>query len=167
VEDEVLSPEIIGACYPRGVTSKASGLAGSAAGVALPLLGDIPEEMRTRQDIFCVFPNALVFLEPDFFQVIACQPVAPGRTVEYMAVFVAAEAGADRHPEAGAADGYAEARESACRVLFGVNDQDVPILAQLQRGRSSPSADRGHLVSHWDQITARFQTLVAEATGCH
>lgn len=163
VEDEVLSPDIIGACYPRGVTTKASGKAGSA----LPLLGDIPEEMRTRQDIFCVFPNALVFLEPDFFQVIACQPVAPGRTVEYMAVFVAAEAGADRHPEAGAADRYAEARESACRVLFGVNDQDVPILAQLQRGRSSPSADRGHLVSHWDQITARFQTLVAEATGRH
>ncbi|MDT7635107.1 MAG: choline monooxygenase [Pseudonocardiales bacterium] len=157
VEDEVLSPEIIGACYPRGVTSKASGLAGSAAGVALPLLGDIPEAMLTRQDIFCVFPNALVFLEPDFFQVIAYQPVAPDRTVEHMAVFFAAAAGADE---------YAEARASACRVLFEVNDQDIPILARLQRGRRSPRGDRNHLVPHWDQITARFQTLVAE-TGHH
>jgi phenylpropionate dioxygenase-like ring-hydroxylating dioxygenase large terminal subunit len=117
---------------------------------------DIPEAMLTRQDIFCVFPNALVFLEPDFFQVIAYQPVAPDRTVEHMAVFFAA-AGADE---------YAEARASACRVLFEVNDQDIPILARLQRGRRSPRGDRNHLVPHWDQITARFQTLVAE-TGHH
>ena len=87
----------------------------------------------------------------------AYQPVAPGHTVEHMAVFFAAAADADK---------YAEARASACRVLFEVNDQDIPILARLQRGRRSPRGDRNHLVPQWDQITARFQTLVAE-TGHH
>jgi choline monooxygenase len=149
VDDVPLSGDIIGGCYPRGATGKADKTAAS-----LPPFGDVPDSLRTRQDIFCVFPNALVFLQADWFQVIGFEPVAPDRTVEHMAVFVDASA---------AADAYAETRGALCEVLFTVNDQDVPILEALQRGRRSPAADRTHLVPHWDQITARFQHLVADA----
>jgi choline monooxygenase len=156
IEDEVLSEEIVGGYYPRGAGAKASGrtAAGGSGGPALPLLGEVPDGLREQQDIFCVFPNALLFIEPDFFQVIALEPVAPDRTVEHMAVFVAPQA---------ASAAYDTARKDLCEVLFEVNDQDLPVLRQLQRGRHSPAADRNHLVSHWDQITARFQHLIAGA----
>jgi choline monooxygenase len=154
IDDEVLAPDIIGGTYPRGAESKASGQAGKTAGTPLPLMGDIPAERRGRQDIFCVFPNTLLFIEPDFFQVIAFEPIAADRTAEHMAVFTA---GAAADPV------YAAARENLARVLFEVNEQDLPVLARLQRGRRSPAADRNHLVPAWDQIGARFQDLVAEA----
>jgi choline monooxygenase len=155
VDDLVLSPEIVGACYPHGANGKATGKAAKTA-VPLPLLGAVPPALRDRQDIFCVFPNALVFLEADWFQVIGFEPAAPDRTVEHMAIFV------DRAADAAE---YAEARASLSKVLFEVNDQDLPILAALQRGRRSLAANRNHLVPHWDQITARFQHLVADALG--
>ncbi|WP_328365001.1 aromatic ring-hydroxylating dioxygenase subunit alpha [Streptomyces sp. NBC_00445] len=156
IEDLALSPGTVGGYYPRGAAAKASGqtAAGGSGTVALPLLGELPGELRDRQDIFCVFPNALLFLEADFFQVIALEPVAPDRTAEHMAVFVAPEA---------AADVYDTARKGLCEVLFEVNDQDLPVLRALQQGRHSPAADRNHLVPHWDQVTARFQQLIATA----
>ncbi|WP_326597796.1 aromatic ring-hydroxylating oxygenase subunit alpha [Streptomyces sp. NBC_01803] len=150
IDDVVLSDRILGGCYPRGAMGKAR-----KTETPLPLFADdLPQEMADRQDIFCVFPNALVFLEADWFQVIGYEPVAPGQTVEHLAVFVDAAA---------ATDTYADARAALCQVLFEVNDQDVPILERMQRGRHSPAADRSHLVPHWDQVTARFQLLVAEA----
>jgi choline monooxygenase len=153
VDDLTLTDQIIGGCYPRGANGKATGKAAKTA-VPLPLLGDVPEKLCDRQDIFCVFPNALLFLEADWLQVIGLEHAGPGRTVEHMAIFV---------DEAAAAAEYAEARASLSKVLYEVNDQDVPILERLQRGKTSPAADRNHLVPHWDQITARFQNLVAKA----
>jgi choline monooxygenase len=149
IDDVVLSDEILGGCYPRGAAGKAR-----KTETDLPFFGDVPDGLRDRQDIFCVFPNALVFLEADWFQVIGFEPVAVDRTVEHMAVFV--DSGA-------ASDEYADARKALCEVLYEVNDQDMPILERLQRGRSSPAADRNHLLPSWDQVTARFQHLVADA----
>ena len=152
IDDVVLDPRIIGGTYPRGAAGKAA-----KTDRALPTFGPVESaEVRDRQDIFCVFPNALVFLEADWFQVIAFEAVAADRTVEHMAVFVDRDA---------MTDDYAEARTSLADVLFGVNDQDVPILVRLQAGRASAASWRNHLVPAWDQIGARFQVLVAEAMG--
>ncbi len=152
IDDLVLAPRIIGGTYPRGAAGKAA-----KTDRALPTLGPIDSpEVRDRQDIFCVFPNALVFLEADWFQVIGFEAVAPDRTVEHMAVFVDRDAMRDE---------LAEPRRSLADVLFGVNDQDVPILLRLQSGRASSVAARNHLAPPWDQITARFQLLVAAAMG--
>ncbi|GAA3384477.1 aromatic ring-hydroxylating oxygenase subunit alpha [Cryptosporangium minutisporangium] len=149
IEDVVLADDILGGCYPRGAAGKAA-----KTETPLPIFGDVPAALRDRQDIFCLFPNALVFLEADWFQVIGFEPVAANRTVEHMAVFVDSSASG---PE------FADARKALTAVLFEVNDQDVPILERMQRGRSSPAADRNHLLPHWDQVTARFQVLVAAA----
>ncbi|GAA0276062.1 aromatic ring-hydroxylating dioxygenase subunit alpha [Cryptosporangium japonicum] len=149
IDDVMLADDILGGCYPRGAAGKAA-----KTSSPLPMFGDVPAALRDRQDIFCVFPNALVFLEADWFQVIGFEPVAADRTVEHMAVFVDRTAAG---PE------FEDARKALSAVLFEVNDQDVPILERLQRGRSSPAADRNHLLPHWDQITARFQVLVASA----
>jgi choline monooxygenase len=150
IDDLVLDPRIIGGTYPRGAAGKAA-----KTDRALPTLGPVESPaVRDRQDIFCVFPNALVFLEADWFQVIGFEAVAADRTVEHMAVFVDRDA---------MTDDLAAARASLADVLFGVNDQDVPILLRLQAGRASAATWRNHLVPAWDQITARFQLLVAEA----
>ncbi|MGN0122883.1 MAG: aromatic ring-hydroxylating dioxygenase subunit alpha [Rhodococcus sp. (in: high G+C Gram-positive bacteria)] len=151
VDDVALHPDIIGGSYPRGAAGKAEKTAKS-----LPWLGDVPADRLERQDIFCLFPNALVFLEADWFQVIGYHPVAPDRTVEYMAIFVDSSA---------AGDDFAETRSQLCDVLWEVNEQDMPMLHRLQIGRNSPGSDSTNLVSHWDQITALFQDRVATKAG--
>jgi choline monooxygenase len=149
VDDMVLDERIIGGRYPHGATGKAS-----KTDRPMPTFGDVPPESRNHQDIFCVFPNALVFLEADWLQVIGFEPIAPDMTIEHMAVFVDRDA---------AGDDFAVARASLAEVLFGVNEQDVPVLERLQAGRRSSAAGRGNLVAHWDQIGARFQSLVRAA----
>jgi len=149
IDDVVLDARIIGGSYPLGAAGKAA-----KTDAPLPTFGAVPQVVRDRQDIFCVFPNALLFIEADWFQVIAFEPVAADRTVEHMAVFVDRDAMGDE---------MIPARRALADVLFGVNDQDVPVLRRLQAGRHSTIADRNHLVAHWDQITARFQLLVAAA----
>jgi choline monooxygenase len=148
VDDVVLDERIIGGTYPRGAAGKAS-----KAQRPMPTFGAVPQEVRDRQDIFCVFPNALLFLEADWFQVIGFEPIAPDRTVEHMAVFVDHDATGHE---------FAAARDSLVAALFGVNDQDVPVLERLQAGRRSSVSGRGNLVAHWDQIGARFQSLVLQ-----
>ncbi len=149
VDDVVLDPRIIGGSYPRGATGKAS-----KAGRPMPTFGDAPPEVQARQDIFCLFPNALLFLEADWFQVIGFEPIAPDHTIEHMALFVDRDAMGDE---------FATARSSLADVIFGVNEQDVPVLARLQGGRRSIASGRGNLVTHWDQIGASFQALVRDA----
>jgi len=149
VDDLILDDRIIGGTYPRGATGKAS-----KAGRPMPTFGDVPLEVRQRQDIFCLFPNTLVFLEADWLQVIGFEPIAPDHTVEHMALFVDRDAMGDE---------FAAARSSLADVIFGVNEQDVPVLARLQAGRRSAASGHGNLVTHWDQIGARFQSLVRDA----
>jgi choline monooxygenase len=149
VDDLVLDERTIGGTYPRGATGKAS-----KAGRPMPTFGDVPLDVQARQDIFCLFPNTLVFIEADWFQVIGFEPVAPDHTIEHMALFVDRDAMGDE---------FANARSSLADVIFGVNEQDVPVLARLQRGRQSAASGRGNLVAHWDQIGARFQSLVRDA----
>lgn len=100
-----------------------------------------------------MFPNALVFLEADWFQVIGFEALGPDRTVEHMAIFV---------DQDGTSEDHSVSRKRLAEVLFGVNEQDLPILQKLQAGRHSPASDRTSLVPHWDQVTAMFQQLVAD-----
>jgi choline monooxygenase len=152
VDDVVLERStIVGGSYPRGAVGKAKKTEDQ-----LPFIGDVPADKVESQDIFCLFPNALVFLEADWFQVIAFVPGAVDRTVEHMAVFV--DAGAD-DPR------YAAAITSLTDVLFHVNEQDIPFLYKLQSGRRSDAADHTTLLPSWDQITALFQSMVASRMG--
>ncbi|AZG44687.1 aromatic ring-hydroxylating oxygenase subunit alpha [Gordonia insulae] len=151
VDDVWLADHIIGGMYPRGAAGKTA-----KSDESLPFLGDVPVERTESQDIFCVFPNALLFLEADWFQVIGFDAAAPDRTVEHMAIFVDCDAAAEK---------YGPARKSLTNILFEVNEQDLPILHRLQVGRHSPASDRTNLVTHWDQITAHFQDLVARKAG--
>lgn len=151
VDDVIVAPDIIGGCYPHGAAGKAKKSADQ-----LPWLGDVPADRLESQDIFCVFPNALLFLEADWFQVIGFEPLAPDHTVEHMAIFV--DSAAD-------SEDYSAAIKSLCGVLYEVNEQDLPILRKLQAGRHSPGADRTSLLSWWDQITAHFQSQVRERAG--
>nr|WP_314142001.1 aromatic ring-hydroxylating dioxygenase subunit alpha [uncultured Rhodococcus sp.] len=148
VDDVALSANILGGTYPRGALGKAQKTEDS-----LPFLGDVPADRVAGQDIFCVFPNALLFLEADWFQVIGFEPISPTRTIEHMAVFV-------DHSASG--EDYGAARKKLGEVLFGVNEQDLPILYKLQAGRRSPGSDATNLMPGWDQITAMFQIRVAE-----
>lgn len=151
VDDEVLAPHIIGGRYPHGAAGKAA-----KTDDALPDLGQVAAELRESQDIFCLFPNALLFLESDWFQVIAFDAAGPERTIEHMAVFVDRDAGGEDH---------AVNRKALTDVLFGVNEQDLPILYKMQAGRHSPASDQTSLVTHWDQVTAIFQQRVAQRVG--
>jgi choline monooxygenase len=152
VDDVVIEPSlIIGGTYPRGAVGKAK-----KTEDALPYLGDVPDDKKESQDIFCLFPNALVFLEADWFQVIALEPRGASHTVEHMAVFVDKSADEPR---------FEKSIEDLVEVLFHVNEQDIPFLYKLQAGRHSVGSDHTSLVPQWDQITAMFQQIVAAKAG--
>lgn len=152
VDDVVIKPDlIVGGSYPRGAVGKAKKTEDQ-----LPWLGDVPDDRKEMQDIFCLFPNALVFLEADWFQVIGLDPRSATHTVEHMAVFVDKDADNPR---------FEKTISDLVDVLFHVNEQDIPFLYKLQAGRGSVGSDRTSLVPQWDQITALFQTIVAQRAG--
>ncbi|MFT4214348.1 MAG: aromatic ring-hydroxylating dioxygenase subunit alpha [Microbacterium sp.] len=152
IDDVVIERRsIIGGTYPHGAEGKAK-----KSENPLPYLGDVPAEKHATQDIFCLFPNALVFLESDWFQVIAIDPRSATHTVEHMAVFVDENAADPR---------YDDEVRSLCEALFHVNEQDIPFLYKLQAGRRSVGSNHTALVPAWDQITAMFQQIVADRAG--
>ncbi len=53
VDDVVVDVDhIVGGTYPRGAVGKAK-----KTDDQLPYLGDVPDEMKESQDIFCLFPT--------------------------------------------------------------------------------------------------------------
>lgn len=152
IDDVVIEPDsILGGSYPRGAVGKAK-----KTDDQLPWLGNVPDDRKESQDIFCLFPNALVFLEADWFQVIGLDPRSANHTVEHMAVFVDKDANEPR---------FETAITALVDVLFHVNEQDIPFLYKLQAGRGSVGSDHTSLVPQWDQITAMFQLIVARRAG--
>ena len=151
VGDLVLDELIIGGTYPRGATGKAS-----KAGRPIADLRRCTGRGPGASGHLLSLPKRAFLKEADWFQVIGFEPIAPDRTIEHMALFVDRDAMGDE---------FANARSSLADVIFGVNEQDVPVLARLQAGRRSAASGRGNLVAHWDQIGATFQSLVCDAIG--
>ncbi|MEE2672414.1 MAG: aromatic ring-hydroxylating dioxygenase subunit alpha [Myxococcota bacterium] len=148
IEDIDLSDDIVGLGLPH-FYREGSGDADSP----LPRFSGLAPEARQRVDVFSVFPNTLILVEPDNQQVIVLRPQGPGVTHETFANYLVADAFET--------DALAKARDEVYREAIEINDQDAALLAGLQATRSMDVGAETRLTQAWDGANGRFQRLWA------
>jgi phenylpropionate dioxygenase-like ring-hydroxylating dioxygenase large terminal subunit len=147
-EDIQVSDEILGISMLDGY-GQDSGLEETG----LPRFSGL-EDGNDRIEVFSVFPNTLILVEPEFQQVIVLRPQAAGVTEETFANYVATDASQ--------ADDLKDIRREMHRDSVEVNDQDAVLLAGLQQSRSMDVGGQTVLSEVWDRTVRRFQRLWAE-----
>jgi phenylpropionate dioxygenase-like ring-hydroxylating dioxygenase large terminal subunit len=143
-EDVALSDDIVGLVMPQGY-EPGSDLADSP----LPRFSGLGEREALSIEVFSVFPNTLILVEPDVQQVIVLRPQSPGLTHETFANYVVSDASQR--------EDLAKVRNESYESSIEINDQDAALLASLQATRSMDVGAETHLTQAWDQTIRRFQ----------
>ena len=147
-EDVEVSDHILGVVMPEGY-GEGSGQAESP----MPRFPGLGAEDQLRIEVFSVFPNTLLLVEPEFQQVIVLRPQGPGITEETFANYVVSDASQ--------VDELKDYRGETHQIAKEVNDQDAVLLAGLQQARSMEVGRETQLCQAWDRTQRRFQRLWA------
>ena len=110
-----------------------------------PLFTSLPESRANHIEVWSIFPNTLILVEPDTQQVITARPQSAGITHESFSDYAPGLVGNEQ-----------EIREWL-DFSQNVNDQDQVLLEKLQLSRSMPAGDQTRLNRNWDVTVARFQ----------
>ena len=149
VEDVDVSDRIAGFVMPIGY-----GLEPKESDLSLPRFSGLGDE-KQRIEVFVIFPNTLILVEPDGSQVITLRPQGAGMTHESFANYVATDASQT--------DEMAELRDEWHQSSNEVNKQDVKLLEGLQKSRAMDASGETQLSKEWDQTVSRFQRIWSEA----
>ena len=147
-EDVEVSDDIIGIVMTEGY--------GEGSGQTewlLPHFPDLGEDEALRLEIFSIFPNTLLLVEPDCSQVIVLRPQSAEVTTETFANYVVGDASQ--------AESLAEERAELRREALDANDQDAGLLAGLQLSRSMDVGGDTQPTESWDTTPQRFQRIWA------
>ncbi len=147
-EDVVVSDDIVGLVLPT-FYAEGSGQAESP----LPRFSGLGADEELRIEVFSVFPNTLILVEPDNQQVIVLRPQAPGLTHETFANYLVSDASQTQD--------LAKARDEIYRSAIEINDQDAKLLARVQSTRSMDLGGSTQLTQAWDQTIGHFQRMWA------
>jgi phenylpropionate dioxygenase-like ring-hydroxylating dioxygenase large terminal subunit len=150
IEDVDISDRIAGYVMPIGYDDTEP----NDSDLSLPLFSGLGDE-KLRIEVFIIFPNTLILVEPECSQVITLRPQGAGVTHESFANYVATDASQT--------DEMAELRDEWHRSSNEVNEQDVVLLEGLQRSRAMDAGDETRLSKDWDQTVSRFQRIWSEA----
>ena len=120
-------------CYHRAAQTDTSGL-----GAAHPANQRLQGEWRRMMVDFCVFPNHLVTLMPDYLWYISVQAIGTGRMRATWGLAVPPEVLADVEP-----DSYAEWLAEFRRYLQVANDEDKALVEALHSGSASALLPEG------------------------
>jgi phenylpropionate dioxygenase-like ring-hydroxylating dioxygenase large terminal subunit len=150
VEDLVVSDRIAGFVMPGGYYEDDS----EDGAKGLPRFSGLGDE-KLRIEVFAIFPNTLILVEPDNSQVITLRPQGAGVTHESFAVYVATDASQ--------AEEFAELREEYDRSSNEVNGQDKQLLESLQKTRAMEVGGDTQPSREWDQTVLRFQRIWSES----
>ena len=148
IEDIEISDEIIGVAMPDGY-GKDSG----QADWLMPRFPGLRDDQQIRLEIFSIFPNTLLIIEPDGSQVIVLRPQNASATSETFANYTVSDASQ--------AEALADERAELRSLSLEVNDQDAALLAGLQQSRSMDVGGDTHPIDQWDATPQRFQRIWA------
>lgn len=126
-------------------------------GVGMPYYPGLDATARRTEWFFHLFPTISIEIWPDQFAVFQLDPVAPGRTIEYIHLYFAGEAATDR--------AHAGGRQGVYDMWNELNTEDFKIVESMQVARTSPGFDGGVLSPYWDGPTQRFAQLVVDAVS--
>ena len=149
-EDVEVSDDIIGIVMTEGLFGAGSD---QEEEWLLPRFPGLREDQRERLEIFSIFPNTLLIVEPNCSQVIVLRPQSAGVTSETFANYIVSDASLSKSL---AAD-RAELRKESLKV----NDQDAILLAGLQQTRSMDVGGDTQPSEAWDVTPQRFQRIWA------
>jgi choline monooxygenase len=144
VEDLELSEDIVGIAMPQGY-----GEDSEMTDTPLPRYSGLAADQMVRIEVFSIFPNTLILVEPEFQQVIVLRPQSPGVTHETFANYLVSDASQT--------EALAKEREEWHQQSVEVNDQDSALLAGLQLTRSMDVGGETELNRDWDETNRRFQ----------
>lgn len=99
-------------------------------------------------DLIFIYPNTLLIMAPNWFQLISLSPQDPALTRELLAGYLVGDGMM--------ADAMKEFRAGFAGLLNEINMQDVVILEKLQAGRNTTAADHGRYAPYWDQLSERL-----------
>jgi len=149
IEDLEVSDRITGFVMPIGY----DGVEPKDSERNLPHFSRLGDE-KLRIEVFVIFPNTLILVEPDSSQVITLRPQGAGVTHESFANYVATDASQT--------DEMAELRDIYHQSSNEVNEQDVKLLEGLQKSRAMDAGGDTRLSKEWDQTVLRFQRIWSE-----
>jgi choline monooxygenase len=146
-EDLVLAPHIFGFRMPEGY-----GPDSRMDSRTTPRFSSLSERNQRSIEVFCIFPNTLILVEPDWQQVITLRPQSADAVAETFADYLTA--GDSVLDDSERAELFAGSAE--------VNDQDQQLLEGQQRSRSMPEGGQTVMSKFWDKAPAHFQKLWSE-----
>ncbi|MBI1732784.1 MAG: aromatic ring-hydroxylating dioxygenase subunit alpha [Gammaproteobacteria bacterium] len=146
-----LSGDLFGAFMPQGETDK------PRTADRLPSFPGLPREFIGSQHFIYAFPNTLLALTPDWFQVFSVFPDGVDRCVEYASLYLVGDGALA--PECAAQ------RDEFIRQMWLINEQDVALIAKIHAGRSSPASDQGSFAPYWDELSAAFHARIGRLHG--
>ncbi len=144
-EDVAVSDDIIGIVMTEGLFGAGS----DQEERRLPRFPDLREDQRELLELFSIFPNTLLIVEPDCSQVIVLRPESAGVTSETFANYTVSDASL--------AESLADERAELRRESLKINDQDAILLAGLQQTRSMDVGGDTQPSEAWDVTPQRFQ----------
>lgn len=142
IETIALSDDIFGAFVPRGETDK------PPIPDVLPAFPGLPAALLGSRQFICVYPNTLLAITPNWYEIISVHPESAASSKETLALYLVGDE--SQQPR------LAVQRANFCADMLKVNDQDVEILALQQAGRTSTASDQGTFAPYWDEIVAMF-----------
>jgi choline monooxygenase len=101
-----------------------------------------------------MFPNIALWMFPHHLVTLLYRPLGTSVTLEYLDVLV--------HPSAKEALGFDDAIDRITSFWAFVNDQDVGLVENVQRGLQSRAYHGGRLCYHFEEPIHRFQNMVAD-----
>jgi len=128
----------------------------ASRGSGLPHWADLDETEQKRGSWTVTFPQFAAEMFADQFVVLSVRPVAPGKTIEELHIFVVGDAAAN-------ADEYRAARDDLVEMWRDLNREDIDALERLQLGRRSPAYDGGRFSPAWEGPTHDFGGMVVAA----
>lgn len=121
-----------------------------------PPLPIFPESANVKNyEALYVFPNLMITCLPNLLKAIIINPMAPSHTQERLAVFFVGDDAMDSRLD--------ESRHTVMQDWsINVNVQDIGIIEQMQKGRSSLAFDGGRFAPKQEATSLHFQKLVAK-----
>ena len=149
MENIQLSPDIVGVILP-GFYEGSQVQAEST----LPRFSALSDDEAATVEVYAVFPNTLILVEPEDQQVIVLRPQSAAVTHETFANYLVSDASQT--------EALAKERDELYREAIEINDQDASLLAGQQLTRAMDVGGKTHLTQAWDQTNRRFQRLWAQ-----
>ncbi|MDZ4659462.1 MAG: aromatic ring-hydroxylating dioxygenase subunit alpha [Bythopirellula sp.] len=101
-----------------------------------------------------LFPNIALWMFPHHLVTLLYRPLSAGVTLESMDILV--------HPSAEATSQFDEVIDRITSFWAFVNEQDVRLVENVQRGLQSRAYPGGRLCYHFEEPVHRFQNMVAD-----